>query len=658
MGSRSTARTPRNTTKPNQRIDVEGLESFFLDDHKELLAKGLNLKEAVYYYGDSKTEIREKIRNGEIPAIRIPDPEGPKWCIFPDGVPSALKHLIPSNEEPEQKAESAPSLPETQKSSKKHLANKKASDSEQENAVVSENVAKPKISRTKKVDQTTPEELGKENNPETAIPGAAVPEAAISKPTTPSQPKSQRNAEPAELIVPPLQISFGVIEGNIADFGPAPTPSSLVQGTSSDTDAETISTGTSQDFSAPPASAIPVLNLQQTGLSFPASFLITNSVERGSLASLSAAFQTVMSIGIQHTAEPSKLAAEKGATDATSNELPAESNDAIPLQILQDQLAEFHLPNLVEQHAMVIESDQDFEQFPSSDWPPASFVINTVLPSDPYQPAYVSPATMAYMPSVEAVSSSKVVTEVVHSLIISDASPNSSSLPLGSILEALIPTLDFEADSERNEEFEADRRPELLRADQLQSDLHAQSKSTNDMQLEQTFPNLHSLSEFAAIRLEQPALEDMLTRIERAALNAVDEFLPELELGDAKEESPAVQVWVSEDIALPIAPILRRVDRQEASRNRSERSLNDESIQAAAKFERVADLYQKVNELDKALREAHYKNNYLEARLTGMEDQLKYLSQNHYSAKSWNTYTIIILGLLTVLAVIAIRLFS
>ena len=99
MASESTARVSKTSPKANKRIDVEGLENFFTQDHRDLLAKGLSLKEAVYYYGDSRKIIKERIQRGEIPAIKLPESEGAKWRVFPDGVPKALKHLIPSIED-------------------------------------------------------------------------------------------------------------------------------------------------------------------------------------------------------------------------------------------------------------------------------------------------------------------------------------------------------------------------------------------------------------------------------------------------------------------------------------------------------------------------------------------------------------------------------
>jgi hypothetical protein len=84
------------------RINLDGLEGFFEedqqffeDDQQELLAKGLSIKQAVFYYGATRRSIKTRIRKGTIPAIRMPESAGGKWRIFPEGVPSQLQDLIP-----------------------------------------------------------------------------------------------------------------------------------------------------------------------------------------------------------------------------------------------------------------------------------------------------------------------------------------------------------------------------------------------------------------------------------------------------------------------------------------------------------------------------------------------------------------------------------
>lgn len=564
MGSRSAARSPRNNKNQNERIDVEGLENFFLDDHKDLLAKGLNLKEAVYYYGDSKSEIREKISNGEIPAIRIPDPEGPKWCIFPDGVPQALKHLIPVQEEVEVKQAAQP---ESVSEQKNKAPKRKSADAAKIASTVTkvEQVTKQTKTKAKVKAPSVHTEEVKAKKPE---PLADLRKRAESK--------LAKKPEATELIVPPLGILTGVIEGNIADFKdwkvskPAPMPAAPVE----------IAIG--------PIPASEILDIVTAELRDLRSW---------------------------HTEQ------------------------------LCSHLSAYQLPKATRQQVIVIESEQDFEQFPSTDWPSVSYKSNLSLQADPYYPRPI--VFTAPSKTVIEDAESEAPNEIVHNFIISDATPNSFSLPLGSILEALIPTLDFLPSSSKDES-------EIL--------------TVTSSPAEQT-----SFSAFSAIKLEQPELDALLSRMEEAALNAVDP-MPRKSAVVAEVQS---QVWVSEDTALPIIPSLRRADREEASRKRAERTQDldististisnqqtgelpyDISEQLAPNFERVADVIQKVTELEKALREAHYKNNYLEARLTGMEDQLKYLSQNNYSSKSWNTYAIIIFSLLSALAVIATRLLS
>src|SRR5437879_1409934 len=87
----------RELSDYNDRIELAGLEGFFEEDHEELYSKGLSIKQAVYYYGDTRSSLKGKILNGTIPAIRLPEAYGGKWRVFPDGVPAPLQELIPTD---------------------------------------------------------------------------------------------------------------------------------------------------------------------------------------------------------------------------------------------------------------------------------------------------------------------------------------------------------------------------------------------------------------------------------------------------------------------------------------------------------------------------------------------------------------------------------
>jgi hypothetical protein len=95
MASESNARSLESSDSNQNRIELDGLERFFEDDHRELFDKGLSIKQAVYYYGDTRKSLKAKVLQGLIPAIRLPEAFGKKWRVFPDGVPPQLEHLIP-----------------------------------------------------------------------------------------------------------------------------------------------------------------------------------------------------------------------------------------------------------------------------------------------------------------------------------------------------------------------------------------------------------------------------------------------------------------------------------------------------------------------------------------------------------------------------------
>lgn len=601
MGSRSAARTAKNTSKQNERIDIEGLESFFLDDHKELLAKGLNLKEAVYYYGDTKNEIREKIRNGQIPAIRIPDADGPKWCIFPDGVPSALKHLIPSSEESDQQQN-----PEPETSKQKPIKKIETKAPSEKNIETEARKAKNKV----KTKQPT---SGQRQAEEPSTLPAVSQQKALKK--AEPAPKNAINTVPASLTATASEI-VPVSKPEITGPANYKAQTSLIDATSA--------------------------NGQPTEITTPAGLLISARAAFGLTDSL---FMSNNRSSFLHTDLSSRVDTQPVAVQGSAQLV--ESNSIVSI------MDKFNLP------------------FVDSDWPPASFVPTKSLANINFDPA-----------SIE----SEAASAVTHSFIISDATSNSFSLPLGSILEALIPTLEFKAPllSESPEDFAqaVKKQPPAIIIEGNIADFGPTRLAETSI-----IPTIQQVSEapataftaFAAIRLDhQPAIDQMLHQLEQAAINSIDdstasynpfvigsEWLPQIEINAATDstehddETPVVAleaplVFVSEDTALPTIPSVRPVNREEASRNRA----GAEQLDFAPKFERVADLIQKVNELEKELREVHYKNNYLEARLTGMEDQLKYLSQNDHSTKPWNTYTIIILGLLTALALIIFRLIA
>jgi len=93
------------------RIEVAGLEGLFEGDRQELFSTGLSIRQAVFYYGETRQSIKAKVLEGSIPAIRLPKAYGRKWKIFPAGVPPQLQDLIPKKHKAENKQEEQPLQP-------------------------------------------------------------------------------------------------------------------------------------------------------------------------------------------------------------------------------------------------------------------------------------------------------------------------------------------------------------------------------------------------------------------------------------------------------------------------------------------------------------------------------------------------------------------
>jgi hypothetical protein len=73
----------------SSRVGVEGLDDFFAG--KTEANKGLSIKQAVYLYGITPKELKRRIKDGSVKAVRIDSPDGKKWRVFPDGLPEELQ---------------------------------------------------------------------------------------------------------------------------------------------------------------------------------------------------------------------------------------------------------------------------------------------------------------------------------------------------------------------------------------------------------------------------------------------------------------------------------------------------------------------------------------------------------------------------------------
>ena len=122
MAAESNARSLDDGDFVIDRMDLAGLEEFFLE-HEELFTRGLSIKQAVFYYGETRKSLKAKVEDGSIPAIRLPEEQGGKWRVFPDGVPEQLQNLIPKKvRRKQEQPESEPVQSETAIQTENHIA--------------------------------------------------------------------------------------------------------------------------------------------------------------------------------------------------------------------------------------------------------------------------------------------------------------------------------------------------------------------------------------------------------------------------------------------------------------------------------------------------------------------------------------------------------
>lgn len=92
--------------KPNNRLDLTGLEELFEQQLEPHLARGLSLKEAVFFYGLTKKQLRRQIKDFSIPAIKVTKKGRKKWLVYPSGIPQELEDLSSAQNTAESEIES------------------------------------------------------------------------------------------------------------------------------------------------------------------------------------------------------------------------------------------------------------------------------------------------------------------------------------------------------------------------------------------------------------------------------------------------------------------------------------------------------------------------------------------------------------------------
>lgn len=625
MTSESAAKKLREDSKRNERVDTEGLENFFLDDHRALLSRGLSLKEAVYYYGETRKEIKAKILDGSIPAIRLPESEGSKWKVFPDGVPELLSHLTPKKHvETEQlleadnaksnplPGESAPTAEKTKSRKKKNntgnvepasevseLTNKSLSTANASSSVSSDSVAaspsaqenetaqKPKLRKKRKQEED-------QIDPELA---AAVAELRETKPSFAQQ--------VSEVLA---NISFNredlfkaeVVEGNILELIP-----DFKKGTVLKTEAAIIPA--ISDYKPVPLLpeieyAVPVLEIEEFA---PPVF-----------PQLQVEYSGDTVVPTDHWLVSELMA------PPLDPELSAELVSTTQFQISD-------APSEQELYSSSMQTEMNF-----------------------LEPAVNSSYDLDFQ------SSTMVYTESAGEIISSNSNGGelfASSKPGTVQNDMFVTELPVkEANTLTETEQTEDVQPVEQSAWSLFEQLPAPTYTGNEIEVR---------TEIISQPLNEAAdtiAEKELQSIEQA--NLVEITVPSASVEQDFAPMDLPQIWVSEDTALPAVPQFRAVTRSASSKlNAQAQVLLEEKALSASSDKKpsskaVIDLQERADFLEKELKESIYRNNYLEARLTGLEDQLKYFTQSHYQGKALNGYTLMLPAIAILFALILTRL--
>lgn len=119
----------------NNRIDLSGLDDLFEQQFEPLLARGLSLKEAQYFYGLTKKQLKSQIKKSLIPAIQVDGGKGGKWLIYPEGVPNEFEQLAKVQAEA-QAADKKEELPKPQAEPESKIKRKRKVEQEPVQAIM------------------------------------------------------------------------------------------------------------------------------------------------------------------------------------------------------------------------------------------------------------------------------------------------------------------------------------------------------------------------------------------------------------------------------------------------------------------------------------------------------------------------------------------
>ncbi len=86
-GERQEQKRKNKQKQGKDPTSIEGLEDFFVPLTQAVIDGGLTVKQSADYYGLSANRVKELIRSGEIPAVRVMTYKGKKWRVFPGGLP-------------------------------------------------------------------------------------------------------------------------------------------------------------------------------------------------------------------------------------------------------------------------------------------------------------------------------------------------------------------------------------------------------------------------------------------------------------------------------------------------------------------------------------------------------------------------------------------
>jgi hypothetical protein len=172
------------------------------------------------------------------------------------------------------------------------------------------------------------------------------------------------------------------------------------------------------------------------------------------------------------------------------------------------------------------------------------------------------------------------------------------------------------------------------------------------MQTEEPIALTHIEASFSALQTAEPVAitqaEDPVAAIQSEEPVAI--IQSEEPVAIAQREEP-VAITQIEEPPLLIEPELPSV--QIETEQAPVMIAQTESETKSARYTVIQD---RVNELEKKLSDAIYRSNYLETRISGLEDQIKFLTQQNYQSRALNKLLWLLPAAVAIIAFVALKM--